>query len=75
MKWQDLSDVSANLLEKCWSVHCDFPMTFKVKFGELLDDKSVEMKHYEEILEYRKVDDSFNVKLLEDGIYVEGNLS
>lgn len=73
MEWEDLSDVSGNILERCWGLRTDNPRSFSVKFGQLLYKEPVKVEHYHEILEYQKTNPHFNVQLLEDGIFVEGN--
>jgi hypothetical protein len=73
MEWTDLTNVSKNIIEQCWGLYSDDPRSFSVKFGQKLYKEPVTMEHYQEVANYQKEHPRFDVKLLEDGIYVRGN--
>lgn len=73
MKWKDLTLSSKCVLERCWGLTHDKPMSFSVEIGKVLSGNEVTYQTLVEIMEYRKHFPYFNIKVENNLITVNGN--
>lgn len=77
MKWTDLSETAANILERCWSIHHDKPLSFSVEIDNPFIVNGQEFKPtedtYTEIIKYQKSFPYFDVSRIDNRITVSGN--
>lgn len=73
MEWKDISKSAGNVLERCWSIHHDRPLSFSAKIGGHVHGQLITEDTYKEILKYHKDNPEFDVSREGDIIKVKGN--
>jgi hypothetical protein len=77
MEWKELTNESKNVLERCWSVHHDRPLTFSVELNNPFSaghSSTIPTEEtYIEILKYQKLNPQFDVTRIDNKLTVRGN--
>ncbi|ASA22639.1 hypothetical protein [Paenibacillus donghaensis] len=77
MEWKDLSIEAKSVVERCWSIHHNRPLTFDFVIGTEFKAGGVSIipteDTYNEVLKYQKENPQFDVHRIDERVVVKGN--